>query len=55
MRNLLLLLLLLTTGAYAESMVTIGGVSWYTDYDQAMAVARAEGKPMWLHFGENPG
>lgn len=35
--------------------VEIGGVSWYVDYEAAVAIARAEGKPLWVHFGENPG
>lgn len=36
-------------------MVRIGSILWYTDYDQALAEARQQGKPLWLHFGENPG
>ncbi len=35
--------------------VRIGGIDWYTDYDRAHADARTSGKPLWLHFGENPG
>jgi hypothetical protein len=35
--------------------VKIGGVVWYTNYDEALAVARAQHKPIWVHFGENPG
>ena len=35
--------------------VRIGGIDWYTDYDVAVKIARLDGKPLWLHFGENPG
>jgi hypothetical protein len=35
--------------------VSIGEVSWYVDYAAALAVAREEGKALWVHFGENPG
>ena len=33
----------------------IGDVLWYTDIDVAAEVARATGKPLWMHFGEDPG
>ncbi|MEM9409737.1 MAG: hypothetical protein AAGA30_01405 [Planctomycetota bacterium] len=39
----------------SEMTVKIGGIDWYQDYDQAMIVAKKENKPIWLHFGENPG
>ncbi|MFN8608110.1 MAG: hypothetical protein U0931_11305 [Vulcanimicrobiota bacterium] len=42
--KLLILLLLMAD-------VTIGGIRWHTDYAQA----RAAGKWLWVHFGENPG
>jgi len=32
-----------------------GGVEWYVDDDAARKIAQEENKPMWLHFGENPG
>ncbi len=35
--------------------VTIGEVTWYTDLDAARRAARAERRPIWLHFGEHPG
>ncbi|MEM8733117.1 MAG: hypothetical protein AAGG44_02780 [Planctomycetota bacterium] len=35
--------------------VKIGGIQWYVDYDAALKIAQKENKPMWLHFGENPG
>ena len=35
--------------------VRIGSIDWYVNYDQALEVARESGKPLWLHFGENPG
>ena len=54
-RKTLLLLLALTMGSLAEGQVTIGDVQWYTNYDEAMKVARKVNKPLWLHFGENPG
>lgn len=41
-----------TTGA---TLVRIGGIDWYSDYDQALARAKEVQKPLWLHFGENPG
>lgn len=52
----ILILLLAATGlGWAQPTVRIGDVNWYTDYDQAMAVAQKQNKPLWLHFGENPG
>lgn len=36
-------------------MVTIGKIKWHVDYDAALAAAKREGKPLWVHFGENPG
>lgn len=39
----------------APQKVMIGGVEWYVDYDAALKIAQEENKPMWLHFGENPG
>ncbi|MEW6279456.1 MAG: hypothetical protein AB1758_12575 [Candidatus Eremiobacterota bacterium] len=53
-RILALLLLAMTLPSRADT-VRIGGIDWQTDYDQAVQVARREGKPLWLHFGENPG
>jgi hypothetical protein len=38
-----------------DGKVTIGKITWYTDYDKAMAQAKKESRPLWLHFGENPG
>lgn len=35
--------------------VTIGCITWYVDYDAALAIAKKQNKPLWLHFGENPG
>ena len=35
--------------------VRIGAIDWYVNYDQAMGIARKSGRPVWLHFGENPG
>ena len=35
--------------------VRIGGIQWYVDYDAALEIASEEKKPIWLHFGENPG
>ena len=35
--------------------VHIGSIDWYVDYDTAMKVAKDLNKPIWLHFGENPG
>ena len=35
--------------------VKIGGIQWYVDYDAAQEIAKEENKPLWLHFGENPG
>ena len=55
MQRLLLLLLALSIPGWAEPMVVIGKVTWYTDYDRALLVAREKKKPLWLHFGENPG
>lgn len=46
---------LLACPAGAESTVRIGGIDWHTSYDAARKVAQREHKPLWLHFGENPG
>lgn len=35
--------------------VRIGGIEWHADYDRALAAARTTDRPLWLHFGENPG
>ena len=35
--------------------VQIGEILWYVDYDRAVEFARAEDKPLWVHFGEDPG
>lgn len=35
--------------------VKIGGIEWYVDYDAAQKIAKEQNKPLWLHFGENPG
>jgi hypothetical protein len=53
--KLIFMLLALTSLGWAQPRVTIGDVVWYTDYDQAREVAQRENKPLWLHFGENPG
>lgn len=53
--KLLLCWMALTGLGWAQPTVQIGQVTWYTDYDQAMKVATKENKPLWLHFGENPG
>ena len=36
-------------------IVRIGSINWYVNYDQALAAAKQTGRPVWLHFGENPG
>ena len=36
-------------------MVEIGKIKWYVQYDEALIVAERLNKPLWLHFGENPG
>ena len=55
MRRILLLVALLAATGWAEPTVKIGEVTWYTNYDEAMTIARKQNKPLWLHFGENPG
>ena len=35
--------------------VRIGSIDWYVDYDEALAEAKRTQRPVWLHFGENPG
>ena len=35
--------------------VKIGRIDGYTDYDPARDVGKLYGKPLFLHFGENPG
>ena len=41
--------------AAKPKQVKIGGIQWYVDYDAALKIAKAKQKPIWLHFGENPG
>lgn len=41
--------------AATHELTPIGDLLWHTDYDAAVEVARAEGKPLWVHFGEDPG
>ena len=40
--------------ANAET-VRIGSIDWYVNYDDALADAKQTNRPVWLHFGENPG
>lgn len=35
--------------------VRIGSINWYVNYDDALADAKRTNRPVWLHFGENPG
>jgi len=35
--------------------VRIGSIDWYVSYDDALAEAKKTNRPVWLHFGENPG
>ena len=51
----LLIMLALTAYGWAEPDRTIGKIQWYTNYDKALKVAKIEQKPLWLHFGEDPG
>jgi len=37
------------------TQVKIGNINWYVNYDEALQVAKQKNKPIWLHFGENPG
>jgi hypothetical protein len=39
----------------AAAQVSIGLVQWYVDYGVALDIAREQGKPLWVHFGEHPG
>ena len=41
--------------AIKAKTVRIGSIDWFVDYDQALAYAKQTNKPLWLHFGENPG
>lgn len=43
------------TAAAPQGAVKIGRIHWFSDYDRAKAVAKRVGKPLYLHFGENPG
>jgi hypothetical protein len=54
-KRVFLLVMLLAATGWADSQVKIGGITWFTDYDQALAYARKQNKPLWLHFGEDPG
>ena len=44
-----------STSSGMPAQVEIGEVLWFVDYEAAVEVARREGKPLWVHFGENPG
>ena len=35
--------------------VRIGSIDWYVKYEDALAEAKRSSRPIWLHFGENPG
>lgn len=54
-RILITVFLLAATGWAEPATVRIGDITWYTNYDQAMSIAKKQDKPLWLHFGENPG
>lgn len=42
-------------GSADEGTVRIGSIDWYVNYDAALAEAKRTNRPVWLHFGENPG
>lgn len=54
-RTIAFLVLAMVAAGWAEPRVIIGNIQWYTDYDVAMKVAREQQKPLWIHFGEDPG
>lgn len=54
-KKILFLFLALALPGFGQPLVTIGDIRWHTDYDRALKVAKKEQKPLWLHFGENPG
>ncbi len=39
----------------SDKTVRIGAIDWYVKYEDAMAAAKESNRPIWLHFGENPG
>lgn len=43
------------TAAGNGETVRIGSIDWYVNYDEALAEAKRTQRPVWLHFGENPG
>lgn len=43
------------SGAGAPEAVRIGDIEWLVDYDSALRLARETDRPLWVHFGENPG
>ena len=43
------------TFATDAKTVRIGSIDWYVNYEDALAEAKRTGRPVWLHFGENPG
>ena len=53
--RIFLMFLALTATGWAQESVRIGKIEWFTDYDVALRQSRRSGKPLWLHFGENPG
>ncbi|MHB2018274.1 MAG: hypothetical protein ACYCW6_15090 [Candidatus Xenobia bacterium] len=52
---LLMALMLVAPVAADSGTVQIGGMTWYTSLDAALRIARQEHRPLWVHFGENPG
>lgn len=52
---ILMLIVSLSSSKPMKDSVTIGKIEWRTDYDAALKEARQSKKPLWLHFGENPG
>lgn len=42
-------------GRTGAERVRIGVVDWYVDYGEALRAALELERPLWVHFGENPG
>jgi len=42
-------------GSEADELRRIGAVDWYLDYDRGRRAALELERPLWVHFGEDPG
>jgi hypothetical protein len=53
--RILAIAVLAALASLADDEVRIGLITWQTDYDAALRLAREQDKPLLVHFGEHPG